>query len=327
MTLDKKFSLGFFPTPLQPLPRLSAKYAGYNLYIKRDDNTGLACGGNKTRKLEFLIQEAIAGNCDTVITAGAQQSNHCRQTAAACAIAGLECHLMLGGTEPLTYSGNLLLSHLLGAKIHFTGENRKGEGIENLKSELSSNGKKVYVIPYGGSNITGALGFADAMRELKNQMTEINLSIDYIFFASSSGGMQSGMMLGKDLFDLNIELMPVSIDKEGMHGRSLQEVVFNIVNEGGDVLGIQKQYKPDDVVLITDYNVAGYGIVTVNEMSAIRELAMTEGILLDPVYTGRAFFGMTDHLRKGKLKPNSNVLFWHTGGIPAIFHYVDQMIG
>jgi D-cysteine desulfhydrase family pyridoxal phosphate-dependent enzyme len=327
MILDKKFSLGFFPTALQPLTRLSGRYSGYNIFIKRDDNTGLACGGNKTRKLEYLIGDAIAHDCDTVITAGAQQSNHCRQTAAACAIAGLECHLLLGGDKPQHFGGNLLLSHLLGAKIFFTGEYRKGEGIETVKSELSSNGKKVYVIPYGGSNITGALGFANAMGELKNQMTEMNLSLDYIFFASSSGGMQSGLMLGKDLFDLDVELMPVGIDKEGMHGKSLQEIVVSIVNDGSNVLGIQRQYTISDVALINDFNEAGYGVVTDNERSAIRELAMTEGILLDPVYTGRAFFGMTEYLKKGRIKPGSNVLFWHTGGIPAIFHHADQMMG
>jgi len=150
MILDHKFDLGFFPTPLHFLKNLSEKLAPYHIFIKRDDQTGLASGGNKTRKLEYLIREALNNGCDTVITAGAQQSNHCRQTAAACAIANLKCHLLLGGTAPQNYNGNLLLSHLLGAQIHFTEENRKGEDLESLKNKLVLEGKKPFVIPYGG---------------------------------------------------------------------------------------------------------------------------------------------------------------------------------
>ena len=166
--LEHKYNLGFFPTPLHPLKQLSKEYSGYHLYIKRDDHTGLASGGNKTRKLEYLFQEAIDNGCNTVITAGAQQSNHCRQTAAACAVAGLKCHLLLGGTNPEVYDGNLLLSYLLGAIIHFAGENRKGEDIEALRSELELKGNKCSVIPYGGSNLTGALGYVNAVKELKD---------------------------------------------------------------------------------------------------------------------------------------------------------------
>ncbi|MDO9136516.1 MAG: pyridoxal-phosphate dependent enzyme, partial [Lutibacter sp.] len=177
MILDHKFDLGFFPTPLHQLKNLSEKYAPYNIFIKRDDQTGLASGGNKTRKLEYLIQDALDHDCDTIITAGAQQSNHCRQTAAACAIAKLKCHLLLGGNEPEKFNGNLLLSHLLGAQIHFTGENRKGEDIDRLKQKLELEGKKPFIVPYGGSNLTGALGFVNAIKELKSQLTAQNLKI------------------------------------------------------------------------------------------------------------------------------------------------------
>ncbi len=152
--LTRKFNLGFFPTPLEAMENLSKKYSNYNLFIKRDDNSGLASGGNKVRKLQYFIYDALDKGFDTIITAGAQQSNHCRQTSAACAKAGLSCHLLLGGKKPKIYNGNLLLSHLLGANIHFTGDNRKGEDIKTLKNELESNGKKVYVIPYGGSNVS-----------------------------------------------------------------------------------------------------------------------------------------------------------------------------
>lgn len=182
MNLSNKENLGFLPTPFHRLHQLSKKYADYNLFIKRDDQTGLASGGNKTRKLEYLIYDAIKLSCDTVITAGAQQSNHCRQTAAACAVKGLECHLLLGGMPPKIYEGNLLLSHLLGAKIHFTGDNRKGEDIKIVQRTLTEKGRKCYVVPYGGSNFIGVLGYVNAVNELKTQLEQEKINIDYLFF-------------------------------------------------------------------------------------------------------------------------------------------------
>jgi len=322
--LRHKFDLGFFPTPLQPLKRLSKKYPDYNLFIKRDDNTGLASGGNKTRKLEYLIQEALDNDCDTVITAGAQQSNHCRQTAAACTVAGLECHLLLGGSKPEVYDGNLLLSYLLGANIHFAGENRKGEEIEQLKSDLDSKGKKCFIIPYGGSNITGALGYVSAVKELKDQLIEYDHNIDYIFFASSSGGTQAGLTLGIDLFDLNAELIPINIDKAETYGIPTEEYILNLINKGKELLNIRKDFHIKDIRFIRDYDKAGYGVMTDNERAAIFELARTEGIILDPVYTARAFYGMLDYLENKKIEPESNVLFWHTGGLPSNFHYASK---
>ncbi len=325
MLLHNRYSLGFLPTPIHSLSKLSTKYPDYNLFIKRDDHTGLAGGGNKTRKLEFLIQDAINNNCKIILTAGAQQSNHCRQTAAACAIAGLECHLLLGGTKPKIYEGNLLLSNVLGAKIHFAGENRKGEDMESLKTELEIKGKKCYIIPYGGSNITGALGFVHAIKELKDQLIEQKINIDYIFFASSSGGTQAGMIIGCDLFNFDVELYPINIDKDENMGSSTENNILNIINDGKKILNIKADYQLKDIKLIRDYDKAGYGNVTKEEINAIKELATTEGIIIDPVYTARAFNGMLDHLNKKKLKPKSNVLFWHTGGFPSIFNYADKL--
>jgi D-cysteine desulfhydrase family pyridoxal phosphate-dependent enzyme len=325
MKLDNRINLGFFPTPLTELKNLSKIYTSYNLFIKRDDHTGLATGGNKTRKLEYLIQEAIDEGCDTVITAGAQQSNHCRQTAAACAIADLNCHLVFGGKEPEVFNGNLLLSKILGAKIHFTGENRKGEDIDKIYSELRQQGVEPYIIPYGGSNITGALGYVNAVKELQGQLTERKLKIDYIFFASSSGGMQAGLTLGKMLYGLKAELIPINIDKNETGGHTLEEAVLAIVKKGIEVLQIKESYDPEDIPLVREYDKAGYGIVTSNETSAINLLAQSEGILLDPVYTARAFYGMMDYLEKELLPKKSNVLFWHTGGLPAIFNYAEEM--
>ncbi|MDP3312077.1 D-cysteine desulfhydrase family protein [Lutibacter sp.] len=323
--IDNKYNLGFFPTPIQKLKNLSKNYPDYTIYIKRDDNTGLASGGNKTRKLEYLIKQALDEECDTIITAGAQQSNHCRQTAAACSIAGLKCHLLLGGGNPKKYDGNLLLSSILGATIHFTGKNRKGEDIQTLKNKLDKNGNKCFVISYGGSNIIGAMGFVNAMKELKEQLTEQNLTMDYIFFASSSGGTQAGMILGIELFKLKSKLIPINIDKDETNGISLEKVVLNLVKEGSMLLKMNKQFTIADISLNRDYDKDGYGILSENEKNTIKELARKEGILLDPVYTGRAFNGMLDYFKKNKIPTNSNVLFWHTGGLPAIFKYTNEL--
>lgn len=324
MKLNHKYNLGFFPTPLHKLKTLSKEFLNYQIYIKRDDHTGLASGGNKTRKLEYLIQKAIDNNCDTVITAGAQQSNHCRQTVAACAIAGLKCHLLLGGKEPKDYNGNLLLSYLLGAKIHFTGENRKGEDIENLRLDLESKGKKVSIIPYGGSSLLGSLGYINAIKELKNQLFERDLKIDYIFFASSSGATQAGMMLGLDLFEIDIELIPINIDKAETEG-FLENIVYKLIQESKQFFDLKKEYHISDISLERKYDKAGYGNLTDEEKRTIKKLAQSEGILLDPVYTGRAFYGMLDYLHNQRIEPNSNVLFWHTGGLPANFEYGSEL--
>lgn len=317
--LDQKVDLGFFPTPLHKLNNLSKLYPDYSIYIKRDDQTGLASGGNKTRKLEYLLHQAVASGADTIITSGAQQSNHCRQTAAACAQLGLECHLLLGGTEPEVYQGNLLLSSLLGAEIHFCGGNRKGEEESTLGETLKAQGNQVYVIPYGGSNLTGALGFVNAMKELKKQLMEESLALDYIVFASSSGGMQAGITMGNLVYEVNATLIPISIDKEGSHGQAIEEIVLSIVTEGFKKMRIEAHVPPENILLNRNYDKDGYGVVTEKEQKAIATLAKHEGILLDPVYTGRAFYGMLHMLEQKEIPKGSRVLFWHTGGLPALF--------
>ncbi|MFP4064833.1 MAG: 1-aminocyclopropane-1-carboxylate deaminase/D-cysteine desulfhydrase [Bacteroidales bacterium] len=320
-----KTNLGFFPTPFHELPNLSALYPENRVFIKRDDLTGLATGGNKTRKLEYLIGDALTRGANTIITAGAQQSNHCRQTAAACAMKGLKCHLLLGGQEPETYTGNLLLSHLLGANIHFTGENRKGEGIQAFMDKLRQAGDNPYEVPYGGSNLTGAMGFVEAAGELQLQLKEHDIRIDYIFFASSSGAMQAGLMLGMELYGLEAVLMPINIDKEELADHKLENHMQALCQEGKARLALKDPDKPVTMPLIHDFDKAGYGVVTENETDAIRQLARHEGIILDPVYTARAYYGMMHYLGSGLLKKQANVLFWHTGGIPATLHYTEDL--
>lgn len=319
------FNLGFFPTPIEELKNLSELYPDYRIFTKRDDQTGLATGGNKTRKLEYLIQDALDNYADTIISAGAQQSNHCRQTAAAAAKAGLQCHLVLGGDQPSEFTGNLLMNKLLGAKIHFMGENRKGEDIPRLAKALKDEGKNPYIIPYGGSNSIGALGYVRAINELKDQMDHSGLDFDYIYFASSSGGTHAGMLMGKELFKLESKIIGIQIDKDEINGLTLEQNILKIIEESADRLRSDYNFTPEDVRLLDDYEKPGYGVLTEKEENAIKLLAQEEGILLDPVYTGRAFYGMMDQIENQKIKAGSSVLFWHTGGFPATFNYLTQL--
>lgn len=319
MIASSKINIGFFPTPLHPLPRLT-NHLPYEVWVKRDDQTGLATGGNKCRKLEYLLAGALEQGADTVITAGAQQSNHCRQTAAACAALGLECHLLLGGVPPAVETGNLKLSRLLGAHIHFTGNQRKGEALPDLQRRLEASGKRCYVIPYGGSNVAGARGFVDAMAELKQQMEQLAISFDYIFFASSSGGTQAGMMVGAALHQVRAQLMPVRIDKEPVEGMTLQEKVNKLVTSLAPLCGLSvNSLAPCS--LLADYDAAGYGVLPPAERRVMELVARTEGLLLDPVYTARAFYAMYEHMQNRQLPEGSRLLFWHTGGIPALWAY------
>ena len=315
----KKVSLGFFPTPLVYLPNLSKKLGGPKIYIKRDDQSGLAFGGNKTRKLEFILGDALAKNADTVITAGATQSNHCRQSAAAAAKLGLECHLVLGGEKPQNPKGNLLLDEIFGAHIHWAGKNRKGEDIPAIAKKLIEKGKHPYIIPYGGSNELGATGFVEAFKELVFQQKKLELSFEHIVFASSSGGTQAGLMLGKKIFESSSNIIGINIDKGETGDTPFEEYILSLANKTVKFLGLEHNFTKRELILNSDYTGEGYGIVGDLEKEAISLLAKSEGILLDPVYTGRAMGGLIDMIFKKRFSKNDKVLFWHTGGTPALF--------
>jgi L-cysteate sulfo-lyase len=319
--------LGFFPTPLTALGKLSAFLGGPKIFIKRDDHTGLALGGNKTRKLEFLLGEALVSECDAVVTAGAMQSNHCRQTAAAAAALGLPCHLVLGGEPPVRPDGNLLLDMLLGATLHWSGAHRKGERIPEVVAQLRAKGANPYVIPYGGSNAVGALGFVEAAFELKHQSAALEVTFDHIVFASSSGGTHAGLMVGRDLAGIEAELIGIEIDKPQEGGISFAQHVAQLANETAEKLGMSSRYSESQVLLKRDYVGAGYGVIGDPEREAILLMARREGILLDPVYTGRAMAGLMGMIRRRELGADGNVLFWHTGGAPALFPYSAELVG
>lgn len=317
-----KTSLGVFPTPVTELTRLSDKLGGPRISIKRDDLTGLALGGNKTRKLETILGDVLAQGCDTIITAGAAQSNHCRQTAAAAAKLNLECHLILGGTQPDKVSGNLLLDKIFGCHIHWGGSNRKGEDIPELVGQLTAAGKKPYIVPYGGSNELGAISFIDAVGELVNQTDQL---FTHIVFASSSGGTHAGLMLGKHIFKQHFELIGISIDKDEIDNQELDQHIINLANKTAKVIGLKASFPRHGLTLNTRYIGDGYGVVGELENEAIKLTAQLEGILLDPVYTGRAMGGLIDMIRTGKFSKDDNLLFWHTGGAPALFAYSDSL--
>jgi D-cysteine desulfhydrase family pyridoxal phosphate-dependent enzyme len=308
------------PTPVETLPRLSDALGGPRLLIKRDDQTGLAFGGNKTRKLEFLVAEAREQGAKTLISGGALQSNHCRQTAAAAARFGFKCILVLTGEKSQHASGNLLLDQLFGAEIVYVADRKDRDSILQQTFERATNeGKKPYLVPYGGSNATGALGYAFAMKELIDQ----NVSADWVVFASSSGGTQAGLLLGQRIFGFSGRILGISVDESE---EWLKSEVSRLASATSEKVGERIEFTPADVLVNADYCNAGYGVVTEREREALRLFASCEGLLLDPVYTGRAAAGMVDLIRTGFFKTSETVLFLHTGGQPALFakQYADE---
>jgi D-cysteine desulfhydrase family pyridoxal phosphate-dependent enzyme len=306
------------PTPIEPLPRLSSKLGGPRIYIKRDDQTGLAFGGNKTRKLEFLIPEAMANGAKTLITAGAAQSNHCRQTAAAAVKFGFDCILVLAGEPQKLSSGNLLLDEIFGAKIIWTDIAKRDEVLKITFDDAWHAGKRPYLIPYGGSNPTGAISYAYAIKELLDQVQDQNeIPIpDWIIFPSSSGGTQAGMIAGAKLFSYAGKILGISVDE---NEENLRLKIFHLATETVHLLDESIMIKSEEILVNANYTGKGYGILEEKEKEAINEFAKTEGILLDPVYTGRAAAGLLDLIRHHHFTSEEAVLFWHTGGTPALF--------
>ncbi len=317
--------LGVFPTPIVKLQRRSEKLGGPRVLMKRDDQAGLALGGNKVRKLEYLVGEALAGGYDTLITGGAEQSNHCRQTAAAAAACGLSCHLVLGGEPPDIPNGNLLLNGLFGAKIHWTGELRKGEKIPEIADQIRKSGRKPYIVPYGGSNSTGAVGFVEAVRELVSQLAELEETVTQIVFASSSGGTQAGLVVGRSIFDQHFQLIGIGIDKAEAGDRPFEELVLGLANSTAERLEAGPAFTHSDIIIRNEYFGDGYGVVGELEQRAIQLTAETEGILVDPVYTGRAMGALIDMVERREFSRDDTVLFWHTGGTPALFPYAGKI--
>ncbi len=322
-----RLRLAKLPTPLDEMPKLSKLLGGPRLLIKRDDLTGLATGGNKTRKLEFLIADAMAKNCDCVITAGGPQSNHCRQTAAAAAIAGLGCHLVLGG-EPRPPIGNLLLDELLGAAIHWTPKTQRNVRMVTLADELRQAGRRPYVIPVGGSTSLGAVGYVVAMFELVQQLADQSQVVDHLLFATSSGGTQAGIVLGARLAGFSGKILAISIDQfpDAESDEKFLNSVCEIAIGAAELLGVDQCLTIDDFGMNYDYLGSGYGIVGDIEREAVQLLARNEGILVGPVYTARAAGALIDLIRRRIFAANETVLFWHTGDETALHAYANELL-
>jgi L-cysteate sulfo-lyase len=314
--------LSHLPTPLEHLPRLSTRLGGPEIFGKRDDATGLALGGNKVRKLEFLLGEALAQGSDTLITCGAPQSNHCRQTAAAAARQGLACHLVLQDRvahpdrELYLSSGNMLLDRLTGAELHMVGaEASVDREMDRIASEVAAAGGRPYVVPLGGSSRTGVLGYVDAALELRRQADAAGVAVDAVVVAAGSGGTQAGLVAGGAPGVVGICI--------GEPAARLTPVIAGLVDEVTRLLGVAALGRLD----VRDGFIGpAYGQPTPEMVEAVRLCAELEGLILDPVYTGKAMAGLIAMIRSGELKRGQNAVFMHTGGTPTLFVY-DRTFG
>lgn len=308
-------SLSLVPTPCHRLHYLSDRY-GVEVYCKRDDLTGFGFGGNKSRKLEFLIGEALEHGCDAIVTSGGVQSNFCRLTAAAGAVTGMSVHLVLGGKKPARPTGNLILDEMLGAEIHFVESSDWNDWeTESAKkaAELESKGRKVFRIPIGGSVPVGVAGYVSAFIEIMKDQDRLGLSFDHIIHASGSGGTQAGLVVGKALTGWNGRISGISVS---MERETLEELVFALSVQTAGLLG--GSVSRESVVAADSYIGEGYAIKTVAAEKAMEVFARKEGIFLDHVYTGKAASALLDWLEKGALSAQ-RVVFLHTGGQAELF--------
>jgi len=313
------------PTPLEPMERISKELGGPNLWIKRDDCTGLSSGGNKTRKLEFLMADAVERGADTIITQGATQSNHARQTCAIAAKLGMEIHILLEDRtgyhdEAYAHNGNVLLDQLHGATISTRpADSDMNAEMEQLAHLLRDDGKKPYVIPGGGSNEIGALGYVNAAFELIHQANERSLHIDHLVHATGSAGTQAGLVVGMEAMNSGVPVYGVGVCAAR---QKQEENVYGLAQRTLDFMGLNPDLVArEKVVANIDYVGDGYGLPTESMIEAVKMLASYEGILLDPVYSGKGFAGLIDLIRKGHFKQGENVVFLHTGGSVSLFAY------
>jgi len=323
--------IGFFPTPLQKLKNLSEKY-GVEIYIKRDDLSGPEFGGNKIRKLEFLLGDALTKEADYVITYGAIQTNHGRETVAACRVCGLKPILyLIVEEEPKEYKGNLLLDKIMNAEIHYIVPSpgmsayeaciAASEKAKDRIKELENKGHLCYDCPVGGFTPVGCLGFVCGFFELVEQMKQISLEVDYIVHATGSGGTLAGLLAGQMmLVESDIRIISFSVDREPP---DKDKIISENVTEIGKLLGISIPDCRQVINIDSNYYGEGYEIPSDESTAAIKELAREEGIILDPVYTGKAMSGLLDYIKSGRISKGEKVVFWHTGGAPAIFAEKD----
>ena len=320
--------IAHLPTPLERLDRLSETLGGPTIWMKRDDCTGLAGGGNKTRKLEFLVGDALEKGAGTLVTPGAIQSNHARQTAAAAARHGLRCHLVLenrtghGDVEYLS-NGNVLLDHLFGATIEIVPEGASAtETFGAAVARLEEEGAVPYPIPGGGSNEIGALGYVNCALELLGQANDTGLAIDHVVTATGSAGTQGGLIVGLKATHSGIPLLGIGV---GAPREKQEEKVFDLACETAEYIGVPGIVQREDVIANCDYVGEAYGIPTDAMNDAVMLLARLEGLLFDPVYSGKAFHGMLQELQRDRARFGERVVFLHTGGIFGLLAKSDEL--
>jgi len=314
------------PTPLEDAPRLARALTGAGggprILIKRDDLTGLGMGGNKVRKLEYHLGEALAERCDVLVTTGAIQSNHCRVTAAAARRAGIDAVLVLRPGESEAVQGNLLLDRLLGARVRIAPRPDAVEATINEELEaLRAEGRRPYFVPKGASTPLGAAAYLEAFWELLHQTTARDEQVDAVVFCTGSGGTHAGLAAGAALFQCGVEVVGIG---DGARRSELAPIVSALVRGMADRLGMDLAVPPDDIVIHEEYG-GTYGVPTDGCLDAIRLAARTEGLILDPVYTGKAMAGLADLVRRGRWGDGGTVVFWHTGGQPALFAYAEEL--
>lgn len=303
--------LAILPTPLHELPTLGAALGGPRLFVKRDDLTGFALGGNKVRKLEYFLGDALAQGADTLLTTGGIQSNHARVTAAAAARAGMRAVLILSGARPERLVGNARLDALLGAELHFVANRLERQPcMLALADRLARDGRRPYCIPLGGSIPLGAYAYAEAARELATQVRAIGISPAAIVVASSSGGTQAGLVVGARATGLAAEVIGISPDETR---EDLTRMVADIVTGLEELLGVPRTPSDADITVLDAYVGDGYGIPTPASEEALTLFAKTEGIFLDPTYGAKAAAGLLDLIRRGRWRRDQVVLFWQTG--------------
>lgn len=317
-------SLAQLPTPLEPLPRLSAELGGPRLWVKRDDQTGLAMGGNKVRKLEYLLADAREQHADVVLTTGATQSNHCRQTAAAAARLGLDCELLLEHRFPewgddYQHGGNIQLDRLFGATVlDFEKGTDTIAEMDRRADELRGQGRTPYVVPLGGSSVVGALGYRTAAVEILRQAANRGFSPREIVHATASGGTQAGLVAGLAIKRSEVPLLGISAGAEDAY---LAPIVRGLAEGVFEHIGIERTLGAHAVVIDDAHVGEGYGVPTEAMHEAVTLCARLEGLLLDPVYSGKAMAGLIHHVRAGRYTADDDVVFIHTGGTPALFAY------
>ncbi len=325
LTIPERNILANLPTKIEKIERISAQLKGPSIYITRVDQTGTELSGNKIRKLEYCIREAIDQGCDTLITCGGIQSNHCRATAAAAAKLGLKAIVVLRGHDPDTYEGNLLLDHLLGAEVRWISSedyrDHRMDIMHTIADEVSAKGQQAYVIPEGASSGIGAFGYFSALQEIVQQEQELGISFDAVIVAVGSGGTHGGLLLAQQLLPTSHRIIGINVcDDEDYFIKA----ITTVIEESAYYLDQSVTIPTEAIEIIDGYVGKGYAQSQPQELQCIKDLASLEGVILDPVYTGKAFYGLVEEIRKGTFQDLQNILFIHTGGLYGLFPHSES---